>query len=306
MLLAIRPDALAAATVYPTWLWAIPGLGLAGIALSKKHPKPFLCVVTLWAAHLALFSEEPRSLLRFGRWPAAEWQAGRSNNRAIRIVSINCAGGNEKALAEVARFHPDIVLVQETPSRKEVETVAKQLFGEEAGTWVNFDAAVIARGRVLPIELSPPRGFFAQARVDMRNGIALDVFSVHAMTPPFRMDLWSPDAWRAYSANRKTQRDQFGVVTRQIQLIAPGEPVVCGGDFNAMQGDPVAATMAPRLRDSFAEAGRGWGNTITNDTPGLRIDQVWISRQFRATTVFAHKTIESDHRMVICDLILRQ
>ena len=82
-------------------------------------------------------------------------------------------------------------------------------------------------------------------------------------------------------------------------------PVICGGDFNAMQGDPVAATMAPRLRDSFAEAGKGWGNTIVNDMPGLRIDQIWVSAQFKATTLFAHKTVDSDHRMVICDLILR-
>ena len=34
-------------------------------------------------------------------------------------------------------------------------------------------------------------------------------------------------------------------------------------------------------------------------------DALHISSQLKATTVFAHKTVESDHRMVICDLIVR-
>jgi len=158
---------------------------------------------------------------------------------------------------------------------------------------------------VIPVKLSPPRGFFAQARVELRSGITLNVFSVHTMTPPFRVDLWNPEAWRAFTATRKTQRGQLEVLTKQMQKVPSEETIICGGDFNATQGDPVPGTMAPRLRDAFVEAGRGWGDTITNDTPGLRIDQVWISSQWKATTVFAHKTIESDHRMVICDLILR-
>jgi len=303
--LLTRPDSLAAITVYPTWSWALPGMAIAFAGLNRKYPKPFLCVTALWAVHMVALSEEPRSILRFGALPTTEWNAALSRGRAIRIVSINCAGGNEKALAEVTPFNPDIVLVQETPSRRDVERVATAIFGNEAGSWVNFDAAIIARGRVVPIVLNPARGFFAQARVELKSGITVDVFSVHAMTPPFRLDLWNPASWQAYSENRKTQREQFGVITKQIGEIRPDAPIVCGGDFNAMQGDPVAATMSPRLRDSFGEAGRGWGNTITNDTPGLRIDQVWISEQFKATTVYAHKTVESDHRMVICDLIVK-
>ena len=61
-------------------------------------------------------------------------------------------------------------------------------------------------------------------------------------------------------------------------------------------------SLTPRLRDPFREAGRGWGDTITNDLPFLRIDQVWVSREFRPVSVVARRTRRSDHRMVVCDL----
>jgi endonuclease/exonuclease/phosphatase (EEP) superfamily protein YafD len=221
------------------------------------------------------------------------------------VISINCAGGNEKALAEVAPYNPDIVLVQETPGRQDVEKVAQTLYGNDAESWVNFDAAIMARGQVHPITVKPVQGFFAQARVELKSGITIDVISLRAMTPPFRMELWQPDVWLGYTASRATQREQFSIIAKQLGQLTEDDLIICGGDFNAPQGDPVAAIMAPRLRDSFPEAGKGWGNTITNDTPALRIDQIWISRQLKATTVFAHKTVESDHRMVVCDLIVK-
>jgi len=51
-------------------------------------------------------------------------------------------------------------------------------------------------------------------------------------------------------------------------------------------------------------AGIGWGSTGTNHYPLFRVDQIWVSRHFRAESVTAQKTIHSDHRMVLCDLIV--
>ena len=134
----------------------------------------------------------------------------------------------------------------------DVERIAATIYGGDASSWVNFDTAIMARGKVLPVIAHPRQGFFAQAHVALRSGVSVEVISLRAMTPPFRMDLWSPDNWRGYAAHRQTQRGQFSVIGRQLQQIPQDVPVICGGDFNAPQGDPVAATMAPRLRDSFA------------------------------------------------------
>ncbi|MEN6581066.1 MAG: hypothetical protein ABFD54_01285 [Armatimonadota bacterium] len=48
---------------------------------------------------------------------------------------------------------------------------------------------------------------------------------------------------------------------------------------------------------------RGWGNTVLNDFPVQRIDQVWLSDGLRAISVRAHKTRHSDHRLVVCDVM---
>ena len=80
--------------------------------------------------------------------------------------------------------------------------------------------------------------------------------------------------------------------------------MIVGGDFNAPQGDAVFRLLRPKLHDAFAEGGRGWGNTILNDVPVLRIDQFWVSETFRSDSVVARGTRNSDHRMVICDLRL--
>ncbi len=85
---------------------------------------------------------------------------------------------------------------------------------------------------------------------------------------------------------------------------APDGPLLVGGDFNAPAGDAIYRLLRPRLRDAFAVAGRGWGNTALNDIPVSRIDQVWASDAFRPTAVTARRTAYSDHRMVVADLQL--
>ncbi len=64
-------------------------------------------------------------------------------------------------------------------------------------------------------------------------------------------------------------------------------------------------TGRPRFADAFWSGRIGWGNTITNDRPVVRIDQVWTSDHFQPTAVFARETLNSDHRMVVCDLRLQ-
>ena len=78
--------------------------------------------------------------------------------------------------------------------------------------------------------------------------------------------------------------------------------MIVGGDFNAPQRDAALSVLGPQLRDAFPEAGQGWGDTIINEAPFLRIDQVWISPTLHPRTVTAHRTIHSDHRLVVCDL----
>ena len=120
----------------------------------------------------------------------------------------------------------------------------------------------------------------------------------------FRLDLWSPDCWREQAENRRKRRGQVQALALRVAAIPEGIAVILGGDFNAPQGDAVFRELRPRLHDTFPEGGRGWGNTIVNDLPCLRIDQVWASGPLRAANVVARRTRGSDHRIVICDLAI--
>jgi len=230
-----------------------------------------------------------------------------TTGQMLRVVTLNCAGGSSAAAAEVARFHPDIILWQEIPSPPEIRRLTKKILGPRAEVVMGLDTAIAARGRVeaqmLPREM---QRFCAQARVHFSDGREMAVASLHLMTPPLRVDLWSPDCWKSQSQQRQIQREQLQSIGTRLAKISTTMPVIVGGDFNMPQGDAVLRLLQPRLQDSFRLGGLGWGDTITNEFPLLRIDQIWVSSAFTVRGVRAYHTRYSDHRMVVCDLILRQ
>jgi endonuclease/exonuclease/phosphatase family metal-dependent hydrolase len=48
------------------------------------------------------------------------------------------------------------------------------------------------------------------------------------------------------------------------------------------------------------------GNTILNDIPVLRIDQIWVSRDFETVQSFAVRSNVSDHRIVVSDIRIKE
>ncbi len=300
---ALRPDACAAVTLWPPWLWLVPGLVILLLGYRRPRRRALLCAAALWLAYLLIFCEEPRTLLRFGGISDAEFAAARQRGEALRIISLNCAGGSAEAATEVEPYHPDIVLLQESPPEPDVRALARRLFGDEAAIVSDFDAVIIARGR-----LAPPPGDLAphlvQARFRSPTGVEADLFSLRLTPPILRADLWSPDAWRAHRANRRLRREQMQEIAAAIAALPPDAAIILGGDFNAPAGDAVVRLLHPRLHDAFRQGGRGWGNTALNDLPVLRFDQIWLSSGLRAARVRARKTRHSDHRMVVCDVLL--
>lgn len=223
------------------------------------------------------------------------------------VVSLNCNGGNEAAGAEVAAYHPDLVLFEETPLRTAVRKMATSLVGPEAQSLCSSDVSLVARGKVtavpVPNSTSAP---FIHARVEFVSGIAAEVFAIRLQPYFIRGDLWSPECWRDQYHVRQKQREQFKWVEREVEKVPPGVPIIFGGDFNLPAGDKLFNILKPRAHDTFRAAGRGWGDTLDNDIPFVRIDQVWCSEQFIATSTAAHKAVNSDHRMVLCDLLFPQ
>ncbi|MCX8053493.1 MAG: endonuclease/exonuclease/phosphatase family protein, partial [Armatimonadetes bacterium] len=201
----------------------------------------------------------------------------------FRVVSLNCAGGSFLAASEVARYKPDIVLFQESPARKEVEVLARKLFGSRCSFVWGIDASVISRWpaeRVaMPRTLLP---YCAMARVTLPSRKRVDCVSVRLAPPVFRLDPWRLDCWKAYAADRRNRRKQVAAIMNYLRSKDAGAPLVVGGDMNSPGGDAALSDFQGMLRDAFNEAGRGFCNTVLNDYPVLRFDQVWICNKLKA------------------------
>jgi endonuclease/exonuclease/phosphatase (EEP) superfamily protein YafD len=168
-------------------------------------------------------------------------------------------------------------------------------------------ASILARGKVSPAKLPlPSRADFVQARVRLVSGIEADVISLRLLPGIVRMDMWAWSCWQAHRQHRQAQREQLRPIVQQMDSLPRNVPLIVGGDFNAPAGDAIFRLLHPRLRDAFKEGGVGWGNTFMNDLPIIRIDQIWVNDNFRVAAVVARRTKRSDHRMVICDLILKR
>jgi vancomycin resistance protein VanJ len=300
-----RSDATVALALLPPWLWLGPGAVLCALGWTRRDRPWAVATLGAWIAFVLVCAEDVRSLARPCRAESPQWSEARRRGEAIRVLSLNCNGGNTNAAAEVVAHDPDLVLLQESPRRPFVESLARSLFGDDVGVLWSAEASILARGA---IEESPPpatdRTRVVRARVRLRSGIELEAINVRLSPFAVRLDLWRPDCWREQAATRRMHRKQLRPALDHIESLPARVPVLCAGDFNEPARGLPYDLFPKRLRDAFREAGCGWGNTILNDFPVLRIDQVWVSEPFRVQSVRTVRTVHSDHRMVVCDLWL--
>ena len=302
----LRPDRLAAVTLFPPWVWAIPGLAIAW-ASRRRLSKTAAAVALAWLVFLVTMADRPAALvgMLYRDWPAAKSTRTESERR-LRVVTLNCGLGGSASAREIVTFNPQLILLQESPGAQAVARFANEAFGPTAGHLAGVDVSIVADGHVTASRSDNRLDDRARhAHVVLANGIELEVVSLRLAPPAVRIDLWSPDCWRAQADHRRLQRTQLERIASRLHRIDPAVPLLVGGDFNATPGDAIFAAIKPRLRDAFAEAGLGWGNTITNHGPFTRIDQIWISEHWSPQTVISRRTVHSDHRMVVADLILR-
>jgi vancomycin resistance protein VanJ len=296
-----RADWCAAFTIRPAWVWPAVGLAIAAAGFGRESARLFTVVIAVWMLFIVVCVEEVSSILRF----RPNLEAARRQTTSIRVISLNCAGTKD-ALAEIESHRPDIVLLQESPSKQHGIDFAQRLYGHGFGAVWGLDASIVARGDIVSSSmLRLANGQMAQARVRMPDGTEVEIVSLRLAPTLLRNDLWSAECWRDYADDRRRRREWLRAVVEHLEAVPRTLPLIVGGDFNAPAGDGVFRLLKPRLHDAFSSAGVGWGNTILNEFPVLRIDQVWVSEHFRPLAVRARKTQHSDHRVVICDLELR-
>lgn len=303
--LVTQPDWLAPVILLPTWCWLIFGVMLACCGFHADHKRWFVGTLLLWAVFTWLFIEEAHSLVRGESLSSVEWQAARSRGRGIRVVSLNCNVGQARCVEDVAVWEPDIVLLQESPGEEQLQSLVKSLFGRDGSYLYSGDVSILARG-TLTRRFSATRSHFVHVEAELPTGSVIDVLSTRLSPPVPRFDFWTPDFWIDHHEKRIDHREQIKQIVDHLQSVTSGSHLIVGGDFNAPPRDDALASLRARLSDAFLTAGSGWGATGTNEYPLFRVDQVWVSNNIQPISVTAKKTQHSDHRMVVCDLVIAE
>lgn len=290
-----RPDPFAALTILPAWSWLLLALPMV-FGWRCANRRRMMLAGAAWLLFVAVHVEELPTLVRGWIHPVAEDKPAGT----LRVITLNCGGGHADALTETLPLDPDILLLQEPPSRTETDRFSKRLFGAAGETQYDVDTAILARGNLTNVRRSRSPVFFSHAIADIPGFGQMELVSPRLATGHVQLNLWNPDCWITHFRWRRLQLDQM----REIAAELPAQiPLLVGGDFNAPQRDRIFSLLPPGSQDAFAVAGKGIGNTILNDIPVLRIDQIWASSHFRIVQSFARQTHASDHRMVVADLV---
>jgi len=292
-----------AVTVFPVWAWAAVGLAVLAPSHSRSKRKRTVAILGVWALLVILFAEEPRALFTCSRsWPDPEWVAARERGIGLRVVTVNCAGGNVEVAGEALAYEPDLLLLQESPSAPELQRLLQAHPGYSL-VW-GYDASIIARGKLEKRSVEQDDVGFVTIAETMIHAQPIVVIDTRLLLPYCDIDLWRPAAWRDAREACLAREAQMEAIARYVGQVDRDTQLIVGGDFNTPPGDSLFRKLRPRLRDAFPEGGIGLGNTIINDIPISRIDQVWVSSHFRVHAVVARRTEHSDHRLVVCDLSL--
>lgn len=293
-LYGIRPNTLSALTLYPAWLWLFPPLLILAL-IRKKYIYHRVFLIGTFLVYGALFVEEP---LHFFKGVHSPPQYEKPDG-AIRLITFNCLGQGI-ALDEIRVLQPDFVFLQESPTPDRVSTFAREFSNTEALYIQDFDTAIIAPGESLEkIEVELALSFCTIGILTTPTFGKIQLVSLRLKPSMPRIDLWNPKCWIEQKRTREIQLEQINGL---LGILDTTMPTIIGGDFNVPQGDPVFSVLRRHFYDAYRSGGRGIGNTILNDFPVLRIDQIWLSKDFETIQSFVQKSSVSDHRMVVCDI----
>lgn len=299
-----RAAPVALITILPPWFWAAPGVLLVPLSRRRGAWRNLLGPLVAWAIFLLVFCEEPRVVLTVLRaWPNPAWTHAVEGGRGIRVVSINTGGGDMDAVREALALHPDLLVISESPGDAPLRAELEKRGGM---TLVHgAEVSIVARGEVRPIEVDKAARWLMNAAEVKLGELRVGIVGVHLPAPRFSFRIWSLADWREVASSQTSRTAAMTTVMSNVEKMDGAMMLVVAGDFNAPAGDAIYRLLPSGLQDSWPAAGIGLGNTMINDMPVVRIDQVWVDRRLRCDATVARKTVSSDHRAVVADVSMR-
>lgn len=222
----------------------------------------------------------------------------------VRVVVYNVRGfrAGVQRVAEVVRhFEPDLVLLNESGSRRALRRFGKAMGMEAAG-----DPASPFRRRVKnAVLVRPPwrvvrlHGFERSERFYPRGALIAQVGRAGQR-------LWAAAVHLGLSPDERQRH------ARELTDFVVGlrEPVLVGGDLNETPELRAATWIAERLWDAWLLGGDVAGETFPSDDPTARIDYLFVSAGIRVERVIVPGGVDarsaSDHRPVVAELSIEE
>ncbi len=284
----VRPLKTEAITIWPSWVWAIPGL-LIVWSRPRDYWKALRWPLAAWLVVTLTFSEAWRVVLPV-----------RPGERAVRVVTLNTGGDMKGAMRELALLAPDIVLIQESSLFRDESGIIEETLGEGYDGVFGRDGSVFVRGKVLSSD--EERSNFTFVHAQLANGREVDIVSLRMMAPHARASYWKRETWQSYSRHRSEHLKELEGIWNRVEEIRTGAPLVFGGDFNLVPDTGELQILGDDLVDTFRVAGRGWYATALDGMAVFRIDKIWVSNEFEPKGTWAESSEVSDHKYVVADL----
>jgi len=218
----------------------------------------------------------------------------------VRIVTYNVRGfrdGVDRVLGVVRALRPDVLLLQETGSRRSLRRLAVEASMRAASDpWSpgrrRVKNAVLLAQPWRPASIELVR--FAGSRRWYPRG-ALVVRAVSDAGP----SLWLVSTHFGLEGSERGRQ-----VDSLLRVVAGSgqAPAMVGGDLNATPEMRVPARIAADLSDAWAAAGRGDGSTFPASEPSARIDYLFASGPLRVgnASVGGEGSAEASDHLPVC------
>ena len=300
-----QPDRLAAFTVLPLWFWGVIGLSIAVTALLLLRASLSLILSFIWILTIFVGSDEAKVLSNIGtRAPIKGGSATISGSPIIRVLTLNCKNFTEgNPTNDILAWNADIILLQEIHPYF-VKGICDKAYQDKGFYRVHHSSGIISRW---PIKRDGRIDQFRdhQCTIQTPYGSTIEVMNVHLGTAATDARLWLRECWRTHKNNRLFRRNELGAILQTLDTTASPikNAVIIGGDYNAPAQDATYRLMDRDYQDAYLQAGCGWSNTFPRSLPMMRLDHIYISSQLKCVRATAETVTNSDHRILVTDLI---
>ena len=267
------------------------------------------------------------ALAVFGAVGCAQRQAAVDGAEAadtVRVVVYNMHAGKDAAgvdnLQRIVDFvreaRADLILFQEVDqgTRRSGGVDQPAVLAQRSGFHVAFGSALdydggkygvatlsrwpITFDTLYRLPVDPPQERAGGSR-EPRGMLRTDIASPYGVMSVFNthIDASRDDTWR---------RQEAAVIVSTVTAARAMRPLVfLGGDMNSTPESAVQQIIRDaRLRDAFAECGRGAGPTFPSDSAVKRIDYLYLTGMARCARAEVPATRASDHRPLVVDVLL--